>query len=184
MYAVCFSGVCLMVLGIIILVEVVKKRAVNRFWSSWFGVLFVLIGAAVMICNYGHYRLFWQDFTGRLAVAGLGLLCYSVFAMDIWKLSVCKQRITAEYISCRTNYSYRGVNTYSPVFSYQWEGEMYHCVVSSSSLSKRRIMKYHSGKQYQIYINPNNPAINQVLRRVTIIDLIMLVWGSICFLIL
>lgn len=176
-----FSGVLMLLLGIGILLSVVRGLAANGFWAGWFGVLFFLMGISILIFSYGYQKIFWKDYTALSFLAGMGMLFYSVFVMDVWKLISCKQKVMAECTGCRTNYNHRSPDTYTPLFSYEWEGQAYHNISSGLSISKRKIMKYHSGEQYQIYINSNNPMVIRVSRRLSGADVLVFIIGTAFF---
>ena len=175
-------GVLMLIVGIYFLVMDALGLVVIRFWSICFGLIFLLTGFSMLIFEFGFRHgfptYFPQDFSGRALAMGIGVLCCSVFVMNIWKIITCKEKIMAEYTGCRTIHNYRGLNTYMPVFSYEWEREHYYDIESQSSFPRWRIMKYQSGSMYRIYINPHHPKVITVVRRPSIRDVSLLFFGT------
>lgn len=172
-------GAVFLISGIMILVKVIKGDAVSVLWEVWLGILFSLMGTAMIVLAYGAGR-FWQDYTVMIPLlAGLGLLAYSIVAQNVWRMMVCNQKIMAGYKGCRTNYNHRVSDTYTPIFSFEWEGEMYHNILSGYSCSKREIKGYCSGSQYEIYLNPYKPRMIQTSRRLRGENILMLVVGTV-----
>lgn len=72
----------------------------------------------------------------------------------------CTRRIMAEYKTCKTVYAARSMyNTYIPCFSYTYNGQEYTSMPVGVNLSKRKIMEYHSDRQYEVCIDPDNPQL-------------------------
>ena len=68
----------------------------------------------------------------------------------------CKTPIEAECVAIRGYASTKGQKSYVPVFRYVYEGNEYE-VQSPLMYSKKTIMKYTTGQQYTIYIDPEHP---------------------------
>lgn len=174
-------GAVILIWGVIIIIKVIRGATVSALWEGWLGVLLSLMGLAIIVLAYGFNRFNWQDYTMIPIVAGCGLICYSVFVVNVWRTIVCKQKIMAEYRGCQTNHNYRRPDTYIPIFSYEWEGEIYRNVLNGYACSKKEIQKYRSGVKYEIYLNPHNPRMIQTIRRLRGGNILMLVVGTICF---
>lgn len=174
-------GALIFILGVIILVKVFKGAAVSVLWEGWLGILLLLMGLAIIVLTYGADKFFWKDYTMLPVMAGFGLIAYSIFVQNVWRTIVCKQKIMAEYKGCQTNRIYRRPDTYTPIFSYEWEGEIYRNILSGYACSKKEIQKYRSGVKYEIYLNPRNPRMIQTIRRLRGGNILMLVVGTIFF---
>ena len=171
-------GGFLLVLGIGFLVVTAMKRAAMGVWLLLFGLDFSLTGLAVIIFKAGS-AYFPSDYAGRALAIGMGLLCYSAFAMNTWLAIVCREKVMAEYTGFRTIHNHQGPNTYAPVFSYEWEGQNYHDVQSQRDYSKRKIKNYQQGNRYCIYVNPRQPQAVMAARRLSVGDALLFCCGSI-----
>ena len=90
-------------------------------------------------------------------------ICGTICIADaIYKTVVrgkCTQKVMAQYVTCKTheNVGTSMPATYTPCFTYDWKGKEYNAMPISGSLSKKRIMEYHSDQQYEVYIDPRKP---------------------------
>lgn len=90
-----------------------------------------------------------------LVVGLIGLL--QIF-FQILSLASCKKRISATVTSLKTDsVVIRGstVHTYSPEFSYEFEGQSFKGKAPFSTTKKD---KYSQGDTLVIYVNPENPT--------------------------
>lgn len=177
-----FIGGLSLIGGISIIILAVKRQVVLRRWSLWYGLLLLAAGLAMIIFEYGYPGFFQKNYSVHVYIGGLGLLCYSAFVMNVWKILTCKQKIMAEYTGCRTIKGNKWPDTFMPLFSYEWEGQMYRDIESQCFFFKRKIKKFQSGNQYEIYINPNQPEIIRIARRLSIGDVWIFVIGTMFFL--
>ena len=108
-----------------------------------------------------------------------GGICIADFIYNMKTRKACSQKILASYKTCRTNMKYNvaAPQTYTPCFTYEWNGQEYHAMPVDANLSKRQIMKYHSWEQYEIYLNPKKPEMIRLHRKCTIANVGILVFG-------
>lgn len=101
---------------------------------------------------------------------GMGFL---LFKLSDSKKSVCNQEVTATCIDFEMSYSTKGTDnrhkspTYTPVFSYEYDGDEYVSWSNTYSSSFRR--DFIIGNEYTIFINPDSPKdfYNEVINNQT-----------------
>lgn len=71
----------------------------------------------------------------------------------------CTQIVMARYVTCKThdNVGAPMPATYTPCFTYYWEGREYSAMPFGVNLSKKKIMEFHSDQQYEVCIDPKKP---------------------------
>lgn len=106
----------------------------------------------------------------------LGILLILLFIIfKIWNKG-CTKKIKGTYINANTYIGTYGISQYAPVFKYTYDDCTYE-QQTIQTFSKRKIMKFESGKEYTIYINEKKPKRYIVEKRFEWIDLIILIFG-------
>ena len=99
----------------------------------------------------------------------------------------CTQKIMAQYATCQAHVNLGSPlpTTYTPYFTYQWEGREYKAAAFGANLSKKKIMEFHSDQQYEVYIDPKKPKRLILTKKVTVTEITdWIVAGGCYFLVL
>lgn len=104
----------------------------------------------------------------RLTTAGtvfpLSLLAFLLFASNLLRYRRCRESVRAKLTDCRVSSS-RGWERCTPCFTYEYEGEPYESY-SFLSYPKRTFQRlFETGKEYTIYIDPDEPNLCADKRR-------------------
>ena len=121
---------------------------------------------------------------GVLLFIGIcGTIC---IASAIYKIVIrgrCTQKVMAQYVTCRTHANV-GVPipaTYTPCFTYSWEGKEYNDIPIGANLSKKRIMEFQSDQRYEVYIDPKKPQRLILTKKVTATEITDWIAGAGCY---
>lgn len=95
----------------------------------------------------------------------------------------CTQKVRAQYVTCKTNEHIGTILpvTYTPCFEYNWDGKEYQVMPIDGELSKKKIMKFHSDQQYDLYIDKRKPERASLRRGISHVGIIELVFGFGCY---
>ncbi len=164
-------------LGISILFFVLDGLSLSKFGALSSAVFFIIFGlclslTTVLIDNEvlpNRYYLVTMGF-------GFGILFLTIFSYNVSKIFLCSQKIKAEYIGKSTQIS-KSLVLYVPLFKFNYNGITY-ANSTGQPISNRRISKLKIGQQYDININPKNPNILRINKRITLSDMCLLFIGS------
>lgn len=125
------------------------KKVIMFISSALFILASILIICGILFDNIG-VMIF-----GFITPLGLFLSLMSVEL--IVRYLKCNSLLIGEYCGLKFVNRYRGNETYSPVFSYSYNGRKYK-TNSFCNYTKRKLeKKYKKGNEYEIYINPEHP---------------------------
>lgn len=117
-------------------------------------------------------------------IIGILLICFFIFTQ--FQKSKCTTKITGKFLKVNKYTGYGNgisVTYYSPVFQYSFNNNFFE-KQSFQSFSKKYIeKKFVSGKNYDIYINENNPKCFIVDKKIPVSDLLIILLG-VCFIIM
>lgn len=109
-----------------------------------------------------------------------GTICIASATYKIILRKKCTQKIMAQYATCQTNMNLGSPMsaTYTPYFTYHWEGREYRARAVGANLSKKRIMEFHSDQKYEVYIDPKKPQRLILTKKVTVTEIIDWIAGA------
>lgn len=95
----------------------------------------------------------------------------------------CTQKIMAQYVTCQSHVNLGSPlpTTYTPYFTYHWEGREYKVAAFGVNLSKKKIMEFHSDQQYEVYIDPKKPKRLILTKKVTVTEITDWIAGAGCY---
>ena len=156
--------------------------------KSIFLCAFLLLSASVLL--FLGMILQSDKLTTAGTVFPLSLLAFLLFASNLLRYRRCRESVRAKLTDCRVSSS-RGWERCTPCFTYEYEGEPYESY-SFLSYPKRTFQRlFETGKEYTIYIDPDEPNLCADKRRfplssvvfailslaVFILGIITVIWG-------
>lgn len=112
-----------------------------------------------------------------------GTMCIASAIYKIILRNKCTQKVMAQYVTCKTheNVGVPMPATYTPCFTYYWEGCEYSAMAVGANLSKKKIMEFHSDQQYEVCIDPKKPQRLILTNKVTATEITDWIVGAGCY---
>lgn len=122
------------------------------------------------VCNVGIYACLWGALTiaasmansayeGWIFAEGFGgmFLLLGIYQGFV-KAVVCREKAAAVYLGAKLRGT--GVGTYyEPLFSFKYQNRQYQRTTGEIFRRRKLKKRYQAGREYTIYINPQNPNI-------------------------
>lgn len=121
---------------------------------------------------------------GVLLFMGIcGTICIVSAIYKIILREKCTQKVMAQYTTrqAHVNLGSSLPTTYTPYFTYHWEGREYRAAAFGLNLSKKKIMEFHSDRQYEVYIDPKKPKRLILTKKVTVTEITDWITGAGCY---
>lgn len=166
-------GILLVSLGILSFFAAIKGMSINNKVSYVIAAMLCIVGALVCIFDFIDYS------NGMLVCIGgsVGSLFIWAGTRSIYKTFRCTMKIEATYMGSSSYTNTKGVTTYTPKFRFMIKNRQYE-KTSGEFFSKRYInKKYKTGYTYKIYVDPKNPNEFVTRKRLSLMEINLLVMG-------
>ncbi len=166
------------------------------------GILFILVGMALLILTYkgyatssigavltGSYMLIFgivlciaiyleNDTMAAFTVGlGVGLLFLGLGAMNIFRVFACSKKIEGTFRGAAPFSDKNGVTLYAPIFEYMIDRRKYQSQCGATYRKKYLQKRYSVDGTYHIYINPKNPQVFVIKKRIPFTTWLLLFMG-------
>ena len=166
-------GIMFIFLGVILILVTAKGMSLDNKTTYIIGGLFLTVGILLIIFDFIDYS------NGMLVCIGgsVGSLFIWAGTRSIYKTFRCTMKIEATYMGSSSYTNTKGVTTYTPKFRFRINNRQYE-KTSGEFFSKRYIeKKYKTGYTYKIYVDPKNPNEFVTRKRLSLMEINLLVMG-------
>lgn len=184
-YDVLYIGIGVLLIGIALLVAVITHGTAHVFLAIIFTGIFLFTGISIIVLTTLEKRGIDTGNMGGVLICGVvSASLFSLFFYDLWKVLRCTEKIMGQYKGCKRVPTAKGPTYYEPIFAYEWQGRKYKYSTGTTYTGRRINKKYQADGIYPIYLNPNRLGVITDRKRITFLDVQLLIWGTIFLLLM
>lgn len=154
-------GILFILLGAALLILTFKGYATSNISALLVGIYFLILGILLCITIY----LENDRLTAFAVCGGIGILFLGLGMRNVLQLFTCTHKIEGTLCNV-VPYTSKNVTLYSPVFQYTANGKKYQSQCSASYRKRYLKRRYSINGTYHIYINPKNPQVFIIKKRI------------------
>lgn len=175
-------GILIITFGLLFLSCLIQGYAANQNGVKFMFVFCMIWGGLLLLKPIMSELLKCRDYGVYVFVLGFSLmfLLLGIYT-GIIKIKQCTEKITATYEGS-VAYRSKSITHYTPQFCFQYRGRTYHNTTGELFTKRKINKKFIVKNQYQIYLNPHNPYMICVRRRMGWGALLMILIGIVLIL--